>query len=563
MLKAKAIYLLLCLFCGSLLEATENTSAHWNLSGQLSLNSQWYHMNSDELSAVQPRQPGNLHRFMLTPTLSYGEFRLPVRIIFSSRQTNSVSMRAAHQGFQQFLQNPINTFSVSPSYRWARAVIGSQTVSHSSFTTGDAKLFGAALELTPGKWNFSAFHGTSQRVIKPDSILRIPGAFQRNFSALKIGYGQTGAFHVYINLAMMEDQKSSLEKATHKLRPQEGLAASLVLGIPIGNYLLLTNEVALSFFTRDKNAATFNSDQLGFLSSFYQTNLSSRTDYAVQSALALNRGTFDLSLKTTYVGDGFVAPGFPYMQTDRFDITLNPTVRLWSSRLILSANVGHRQNNLSDTRLQSTSHLLMNFTANARVSQNFGLNASYANFGMRTTFTNDTLRLEVVSSTLSLSSWLNIDVNRGMHQLSGSLSLDQSEDTNLLTSQQEDRQTFSFFVSHAFIFDERPMNTEFSVSYLKNNARWGVTNFTLQPGLTYRFFNRSLQSSLRLAYVQSSLMNHSADKSFMIRPGLRYNISRQVIARADASLRIYRYGSARPGTGFNENIFRTTISYRF
>jgi hypothetical protein len=119
------------------------------VGGQLGITSQWYSMESDPLLLISPRRPGNLHRFVLTPVFSAGEFAMPVNIIFSSRQTNVVTFQAPVQNFGQFLRNPLNTFRMAPTYKWARGIIGSQVVNHSSLTTGDAKVFGAGFELTP------------------------------------------------------------------------------------------------------------------------------------------------------------------------------------------------------------------------------------------------------------------------------------------------------------------------------------------------------------------------------------------------------------------------------
>ncbi len=541
-----------------------NDPPRWEFSGQMSFNSQWYHMSSDPENPVRPRQPGDLHRAMFTPTLTYGEFRFPFRVIFSSRQTNSTTLKAPSQSFRQFIQNPVNTFSVAPSYKWAKALIGTQSVRYSSLTTGNARLFGAAVELTPGNWNLSAFHGTSQRVIQPDSLLRIPGAFQRNFTAAKLGYGKENGLHFFFNLAVMDDDQGSLTETNSKLRPKEGMAVSLTTGIPVGSYLLWKNEVAISYHTHDKRADTYTFDSAwNPFSLFYSPTIASRSDYALQSSLSYNRSMFDMDLQMKYIGDGFMAPGFPYLQTDRLDVTLSPGFRVWNNRINFSFTAGYRQNNLSNSKLQTTRQLLTGMNANIRFNENLGASARFSNFGIRTGVAQDTLRMEIISTTLSASPWVNLNVENGTHRLSASFSFDNSEDTNLMTGQQTDRQTYSAFASHTFVFNNQPMDTEFSISYLQNNGHFGMTQFTVQPGMVYRFFNNTLHSSMRLAYNQSRIMDHEADRSFMLRPGLRYTLARQWTARVDASVRMYRYGNGQNRSGFTENRLRTTISYRF
>lgn len=541
----------------------EKESPVWKISGGLNLSSQWYSINSEGPDGIRPRQPRDLHRVMFTPTLQAGDFQLPVTVVFSSRQTNSISMQATSQSFAQFMTNPMNTFSIAPSWKWAKAVIGSQTVSYSDFTTGNSRLFGAAMELTPGKWTLAAFHGISQRAIEPDSLLRIPGAFQRNFTAARAGYGSPNGFQLFVNMAYMNDDPENVPDASEKLKPQQGLATSLVVAIPLGAYILWSNEAAVSFFTKDKNAESysFNQGTIPFL--FLKPRISSRTDHAFQSSVSYRRTVFSLNLKATYVGDGFMAPGFPYMQTDRMDITFSPRLRILENRVVMSATVGYRKNNLSNTKLQTSSQLLMAMQVNATFTPQAGVNGSFSNFGMRTTHSMDTLRMEMIATSVSLAPWWHIKAHYGTHQISASLSLDHTEETNLVTARQMDRQTFSVLLNHSFLFDNRPMNTEFAVSYMNNNAMMGVRNYHIQPGLSYRLWNRKMQSSLRFAYINSKMAEHTPDHSFMIRPGIRLLLSRQWTARADASIRVYRYGSARDLTGFTENIFRTSVNYRF
>lgn len=543
----------------------------------MSIASQWYSMESDPLLLISPRRPGNLHRFVMTPVISAGDFVMPVSIIFSSRQTNVVTYRSPDQSFGQFLQNPLNTFRVTPTYKWARGIIGSHVVSYSSLTTGDAKVFGAGFELTPGEWTISAFAGTLRRAIEPDSLLRIPGTYARKFRAARIGYGRDHGFHVYLNAAVMDDDAASIRVppqpnpaaqgwpgAGFNLRPQQGMAASLDTGIPLGSFILWKTEVAASVFTRDKRSSLVDSlsgSPIGWLTDLRQ---SSGTDFSAQSSLSLNRPVWGLTLRALYVGDGFVAPGFPYLQTDRFDVTLDPRFRLFDSKIIVQGSIGYRRNNLSETKSRTTSQLLASVDMNVQISSTAGFSLRYANFGMRTGFMLDTLRLEVVSKSLSFSPYLHLSAPAGTHRVQTSFSLDDYEDTNILTGQQRDQQTFSLLLHYSYSLSGTPLSLETSVRHLKNNnPELGLQNFMLQGGGTYRFFQRKMQASLRVGYSSSRTGNFTPDNALVFRPGFRYQVTSRLTASLGGSIRLYRYGSSRPDASFTENLFRTTVGYRF
>lgn len=546
------------------LEAQSAGAGGMQVSGQLGFNSQWYSMQSDAPELIYARRPSDLYRVMISPVFYAGDFRLPVTIVFSSRQTNTISFPAPEQTFSQFLRNPLNTFRLAPSYKWATATLGSQVLRHSSFTTGDVKMFGAGMELTPGRWSISVFSGTSQRAIEPDSLRRIPGLYERQFRAAKFGYGREDAFHVSLNAAQMKDDPASLTATPPAVRPQEGLATSLVVGIPFFGNIMWRTEIAGSVFTRDTRAGLHQDTKLEELDPLIDLRHSTRADFAGESSIVYRKPTWGIGLKAVYIGDGFVAPGFPYLQTDRIDFTIDPNFRLFDNKLIVQGSFGYRQNNLSDTKLQTSNHALASVNANLTISEAFGLSARYSNFGIRTGFSYDTLRLEVVSKSYGLSPYINLTGKNGAHRINTSVSFDEFEDTNLISGQQVTQQSLSSFFNHQYLLNDLPLTTSFSVNYLSRlNQLWGLNSFTVQLGSTYRFYNNKMHPSVSLAFNRSSVGDYTPDSAWMIRPGFRYVINRQLTARIDGSIRLYRYGTSRPGTSYTENLFRTALNYRF
>jgi hypothetical protein len=534
-------------------------------------------MESDPLLLISPRRPGNLHRLALTPVLSAGDFVMPLSIIFSSRQTNVVTYRSPDQGIGQFIQNPLNTFRAAPSYKWAKAILGSQIVNHSSLTTGDIKVFGAGLELTPGKWSLSVFSGSSRRAIEPDSLLGVPGVYARRFRAVKMGYGKEDSFHFFLNGAYMNDDEGSIQGPVlfhpgfspltgsfFPVRPQQGIAASLQFGLPFGSSVLWSNEMATSVFTRDKRASLTDSLSGSPLAWMTEVRQSTRTDFAGQSSLSLNRPSWGLTLRAFYVGDGYVAPGFPYMQTDRIDLTLDPRIRLFDNKVQLQGSFGYRRNNLSETKSQTTSQLLAAANLDVQLGPGAGFSVRYANFGQRTGFMMDTLRLETISKSLSIAPYFQLESPGGTHRIQSSFSWDDYQDINLLTDQERARQTLSMLLHHAWTAQRIPLGTELSVRYMSNNdPDFGLTGLTLLTGGTYRFFQRKMQASFRVAFSRNSSGEFTPDNALLLRPGFRFAITNQLSASLDGSIRLYRYGSSRPDAGFTENLFRTSIGYKF
>ncbi|MCX6185873.1 MAG: hypothetical protein NTU43_02605, partial [Bacteroidetes bacterium] len=184
----------------------------WKFSGNMGLYGDFYSMISDTPGAVAARRPGSSGRFMVNTSLSFGDFSLPMSMMLSPGQSSVVYPNLPPGNLIDYVRNPNNRIGIAPKYKWAQLMLGTQVPMYSELSVGDLPVFGAGLNLSPGKFRFAVFAGTSQLAINEDTAKNIQGIYARNIYSAKIGYGKEDLSHLYLIASMMEDDTSSLRK---------------------------------------------------------------------------------------------------------------------------------------------------------------------------------------------------------------------------------------------------------------------------------------------------------------------------------------------------------------
>lgn len=103
-----------------LFSLTSHAQQHWKTRGQISVYSDHYGFKAKNDSTLTGRRPNNFTRFAITPFFTYKkELKIPVTLIFSANQTNTLTPSSSEASFTSFLYNPANIIRIAPSYKWA------------------------------------------------------------------------------------------------------------------------------------------------------------------------------------------------------------------------------------------------------------------------------------------------------------------------------------------------------------------------------------------------------------------------------------------------------------
>jgi len=533
------------------------------VTGDIGLYGDFYKMNTSGDSSLQPRRPATLTRLLFNPTFTYGDFSLPFTIMLSSQQTNVVTPASNSNNIWDFIENPLNNVGLAPKYKWVQLLLGSQTPHYSDLTLGNIPVFGAGFNLAPGKFRLSFFKGVSQRAIETDSSRNIPGSYKRDFYSAKIGVGSEEASHIYLIAAKIQDDTMSIKSRPVDIMPQSGIVSSLDYRVNIGKKFYVKGEVAGSAFTRDTRAKEW--DILAELPKvIFITQESSRLNYASNLTIGKTGKIFGIKLAGSYIGDGFVPLGYPFMQTDKLEVTLEPMLNLFKNRLNLSGSIGQRINNLSGARGSTATQTIGFANINTQLSERLSISADFSNYGFRNSVLNDTFRVEMVTMAFGVSPTYTITGTKTIHSFSLSYNQDQFRDYNIISGALNNNDSRTALASYTLAFTTNPLTLSLMLSNFENTTGLGkLTMNSINVGCTYGFFKNKLIASLAEGATQSGLSGYTPALQIITIAGLRYKMLKNLYFNITGSINDFNYGAERPGVSFRENLIRSSIIYKF
>lgn len=447
------------------------------LSGTLNLSAEGY-----GISGANPRYPSSIARAILQANVTlFDQIQLPFQLFLSTQQLA--------------LQQPFNQFGVSPKFFDGKLTLhaGYFALQLSELTFGDARILGGGIETDLGTFRVSALYGETRTALHADTTQNFFGQYQRRAFAAKIGAGQLNAFHIALNIMYAVDDSNSIRALTTTLPPSENLAASLAFGFPITDRIDVSGEIGASLFSNDIRSPKIDDFNLPIFTTRFSTQLDGAATVSINT-----RPIDDLTigLNGRWIGPGYVSLGYVQLQNDLFDLTLSPSMRLFSGNLLLRGSFGMRKSNLRSNRLANSSRTIANFSATAQISPSIGLDAQYSNYGIRTAPRNDTLRIENVAQSLVLSPRFQFTLFEAPANLFVSYSLQDVNDQSILGGAINRNTTHTLLASWSQSF-QSPLTLATTLLY--NNASVGGTNISilsLTETAGYSFLEDRLSMSL-------------------------------------------------------------------
>ena len=502
-----------------------------NISGDMGVYGDFYHMNSDTLGAVAPRRPDALGRLVVNVSINIKDFSMPISMALPTGQFGVILPsvpkipNAPYLNFKELVKNPLNRIGIAPKYKWCQVLLGSQIPHYSELSVGDLAVFGAGVNLTPGKFRLSVFSGTSQMAVQQDTTKNIQGIYARKIHSAKIGFGHEDSSHFYLIGSMMKDDTSSLKFKPTTLMPQTGILTAIDFRIKLSKKSYVKGEVAGSAFTRDMRSKELPSFSPSPPKDLFNPKESSRFDYA--SVLSIGRDGKNFGIKATgrYYGDGFVPMGYPFLQTDRLELTVDPRFLLFKNKIQLSGSIGIRVNNLSGIRATTTTQTIGSANLNLQVTENLSLAGSYSNFGFRNSVLNDTFRVEMVTESWSVSPSYNLQTKSSMHNFTLMYAQNVFNDFNTVTGKLNNNDASNGAFSYMLSMLKSPFSANTLISYFENNTSYGkLMTKAVNVGFGYKFFKKKLSTTAGLTYADNTLGATSSGSQIMTLLGVKYTV---------------------------------------
>ncbi|MFZ5553117.1 MAG: hypothetical protein ACOZCO_08390 [Bacteroidota bacterium] len=335
------------------------------ISGGMNLNSVFYNAKG----IASRRDPfnwfasGNLN-------INIIDFNMPVSYSYSN-----------HKG--KFTQ-PFNQFSLSPTYKWAKAQIGYSSVSFSPYSISGHLFMGGAVELSPRQWKFSVLYGRFKKAVQWDPELQNETeiSYQRMGCAIKAGYEKNG-YSFFLSGFAAGDDPASLQTipVNSPVLPMENLVISSGGKTKVTNTISMESEIALSGMARGYNFLPGKTDASKYLFPDIQQLIRS-ADYFFAWKAAVNYSVkkFNLKLMHEHVDPGYATLGTYFINNDLENYTLSPSFILCKGKLNISINSGFQRNNLDDSKLASTWRWVGSASVNFTPNDKWNVNAAYSNF---------------------------------------------------------------------------------------------------------------------------------------------------------------------------------------
>jgi hypothetical protein len=564
MKKALVLSVIICGF--SVISAAQEASKV-TLNGNAGLYYDYYQYHADNYSQFRPRFPQHFLRFSAGAVVNFGSgFSLPFAMDFTNQQQSQYLPNLPEERFLDYVQNPRNNIRISPTWGWFRADLGTHTPSYSSLTTGDIPLFGAGIEMKPGKFLFSANYGRSQMAVNADPFSQVAGAFEQWMFAARIGAGQASRNRFVLNFVHLKDDLQSIDSIPAGLHPRAAFTISPELQIRMAKKLFLRTETAVSLNTTNQLATGDVSGLpvVGWIGGLFPVNISSFADISNISSLEWRSEKYNIGTEVRYLGAGFLPAGFRVAENDLVDYNLKTGLRLLGNRLIFNGTGGLRITNLSETKLHSTRRLIANTNLFAKLSEHWSLSALYTNFGYRNNVLYDTLRVEMIQQMASLIPSWQYSGKHYTHTLSGGPSLQYFNELNAATGENLLTRSESASLNYQIGFKSLPLSLGFNGLYLENKTPMSDLNI-IHTGISarYRFNALHLTPSLSFSYAAIRLSGFTPDDRIRLTVKTDYRLKSGLDLGLAWNLTHYDYGSRKPEASTLENRIMVSVLQHF
>ena len=517
------------------------------------------------------RRPWNQVRFNFTPSFKFGkDFSLPFNFNFAAVPTNFAGPYAGikNQNFGQFITNPMNSFGLNPKYKWAELQLGTQYLKYSDLSTGDIGIFGAGVDLRPKTWRFKFFTGISQEGVNyfagPPTVT---GAYKRKNWMVQVGNELEGKYLFAVNLAKGKDVPASASPPPTTIKPQEGVVIS-VLGNVYVDKIYFKGEAAQSTFTKDVTTPT--TTLLRGLKPFIEPHTSSLTDFAGQLSLGRKSTNFDIGLMLKYIGAGFQTTGYPYLQPDRFDYTLNTRFNAWKNKaggykMNVVASAGRRVNNLKNTALKAN-QFIANLNWYTQFDDHWSLNINYNNFGFQSASGTNPYGIKNVSNDLGVNPTFTWTGTKIMHLVSLSYNYSKYDERDVMTGLTTSNNTHTALLTYVPTYLTKDLSPDFSVLYFYNDVPLAkVKLFTVSSALNTNVAKKKIRLRGQLQYTLGKLNAFSNNNNLIASCNIDYKITKKLSWNTFLTTNYYKYGNEITPVGANylESMCRTGFQYSF
>jgi len=510
-----------------------------SLTGSLTASMQAYHV-----SGIPGRRENFTWRISGNPTLNAGDFHLPLHILVGS--------------YQDALKQPFNKIGISPQYKWLKVHLGFNNVEFSKLVVSQRTFLGVGVELNPLIFRLGILYGRWQKAIEPDSTSAEPftPAFKRKGYAVKIGFGKKDRYVDFIYFKGKDDTSSlHYEPYAIPIKPQENAALGIVLRQNIARKVFLEIDGAISLFSRDILARSYDKSDLSFaekIKPIIPLRSSTQVLGALLSKIEYRGKSFKIGFGYDRITPDYETMGIYYFQNDVQRFTLSSDWRMLKKRMTVTAKIGLEKTNLLETLTATSTRTLALLNIFWMIDNNNNLNFFYSNNQQSvkdareipdTTYHSftDSIHLGQAVNILSASFQHRWVKEKRNHILNFNGNYQSSRQYNDFETSQK-VYSFNFLPDYSITFEKPHFTLLAGFEYSQFIADITIANYGPVIGITKQMLKKKMTASLRT----NVSVNYTEGEPSAITTRLFLNFSYRIISKHLLKMRlVYLHRNSR------------------
>ena len=298
--------------------------------------------------------------------------------------------------------------SLHPRYKWVTTHIGQFSTSHSAYGMNGLPMNGFGVDLAPkGGFKYSAYYGTLQRSVEyiPGGARVVQPAYNRKGYGAKVMY-ENGKTKLASSVFYGKDLYNSIKNKPDNLQiyPQQNIAITAEVSLPVFASMLLTTEYGVSVLTRDIRAPKYSdTNKLNTFIRVLGGRQSTNMFQAVKSQLSYTIGSSLIGVGYERVDPGYQTLGSSYSNNDLRNITVNFAQSIFKGKVNFSGNIGQQRDDLDGKKSGNMVRTVMAYNINFNPGPRLTTSVAYTNFQ---TFTNVKQQFDYINQ---LTPYENLD----------------------------------------------------------------------------------------------------------------------------------------------------------
>lgn len=371
----------------------------------------------------------------------FGNFNLSIMEEFN------IPVSFNYNQFGLDIEKPFYQLGISPKYKNLQVHLGHRNMFFNSYSLAGHTFFGAGIEFTPGKFRFAAMKGKLRDPLLLDVTQTqsfTNPQFGRSGWGVKLGFGSFQN-HFDIMIFKAQDDVSTIENwqdvayqnsisgQTGRFAPAENLILGITAKKSLFGKVSWGLEAGASLYTDDITRENVVDE-----TPLFNPKTTSILKWAAKTNLNIPLGAVHLNAAYERIAPDYFSMGMYNFINDMENITLSPSISLFTGKVFLAGMAGIQRNNLEGTRSETTKRLINSINATVAPKPEFGLNVSYTNFSFdqqpQAILLSDTLLIKQVNTSLSIMSYINLTKDTlAQHSINGGFIMQNVEDLNPIT----------------------------------------------------------------------------------------------------------------------------------